>query len=36
MGHHVGTERAIAAGADPEPVRAGAGQAPGGSLVSPG
>lgn len=36
MGDHVGSERAIAAGADPELVRAGAGQAAGGRLVSPG
>lgn len=35
VGDHVGSERAIAAGADPEPVGAGAGPTAGGGLVPP-
>lgn len=36
MGNHVGSERAIAAGTDPESVGAGAGQAAGSGFVPPG
>lgn len=36
MGDHVGSERAVAAGAHPEPVRAGASQVTGSGLVPPG
>lgn len=36
MGHHVGSERAVAAGADPESVGAGASPVTGGGLVPPG
>lgn len=36
MGDHVGSERAAAAGADPEPVGAGASPPAGGGAVPPG
>lgn len=36
VGHHVGPECAAAAGAHPEPVGAGAGEAAGGRPVPPG